>query len=211
LSDVLAAAAKSEERLPFVYAKKFYKTYLTREDGTVRETEMVEVAKKGTQNGQITPMRWSDVKRDQLLSQVLEPFYQNWKKGEETPVDGTPLDAWMADPELVTLLRSVGVRTVEDFGELPEHHALKLNVQGIREKQKRARDYLQSKTNVGDLEARLKSAEAENEDLKKRFAELEAKLTAAPTPEPKKRGRPRKVIDVTPNSGSGVPQTAGTQ
>ena len=203
--DPIASAShqESQDRLPQVYPQQFYYKYREK-DGQQEQIEWVDVAKRGMITPQVIPMRWKDVKRDELLHRVLSPFYDNWKKGEAAPITGTPLDAWMADPGLIKVLNQVGIRSVEDFAATEEHLLIKLNIPSIREKVKRAKAFLEARTSTAKVSAEIAIVREENESLRRELTEMKAlmeqhaiKKESEDTPVKRGPGRPRK--QETPN------------
>ncbi len=199
MSDPIQIAMESERqgRMPAIYPKKFYNKYKEQADGTQKAEEWVEVAKKGTSHGQITPMRWRDVERSPDLLAVLKPFYQNWKTNETTPVVGTALESWTADAEMVEVLNTVNIRSVEDFAHLEDHLLIRLNIPGSREKQKRAKAFLEARTDTAKVSQEVANLRGENESLKSQIAELRALIERHSVKEETiKRGpgRPRKEL-----------------
>jgi len=76
---------------------------------------------------------------------AIRPFYERWKSGQEMPVSGTPLAAWNAlTPELADLLKSRGVRTVEDVAQLTDAHIERIPVRGLRDLIRQAQLFLDS-------------------------------------------------------------------
>lgn len=200
----IAQRREADDRLPYVYPQLFETRYREQPDGSQKEEDWVHIAKKGTTNPQVIPTRWRDIQRDQALMQVLQPFYDNWKKGQEAPVTGTPLSVWLADGGLVKVLKDVMVRTVEDFAEMPDHMLGKLNIGGLRAKQNEAKAFLAAKKDTSGVAAENAKLKDEVEMLKSNLAELRGLIEqhaikkeqdAAPK---RPRGRPRK-LEVTPN------------
>ncbi len=198
MSDPIQAAMESERqgRMPSVRPKKFYNKYKELPDGTQKVEEWVEVSKIGTH--QITPMRWRDVERSPELLHVLKPFYQSWKTNETTPIAGTALESWTADAEMVEVLNQIGVRSVEQFSELEEHLLTRLNIPGSREKQKRAKAFLEARIDTAKVSQEVADLRGENAILKGELAELRLLIEkhSVATDEPVKRGpgRPRKEL-----------------
>jgi hypothetical protein len=190
--------AEAEARLPFVFPEEFYVKDKEQKDGSQKPEEWVLVKKKGMQNGQVTPMRWRDVERTPDLLVVLRPYYENWKKGQETPISGTPLDAWIADAGLVKVLNSVNIRSVEDFSQVEDHVIARLNVPGIREKQNRAKAFLDAQKSTAKVSGEVATLRDENDNLRRDIAELRALIEQhaikkqEETVVPRKRGRPPK-------------------
>ena len=190
---------ESNERLPFVYPKKFEKRYKELPDGSQKVVEWVVIAKKGVSIPDEIPKRWKDIERDPAMLQVLKPFYDHWKKGEETPINGTPLDVWMADADFVRVLNSVNIRSVEEFAQLEDHALVKLNIPSARDKQNRARAFLKAKKSTVAVSKEVAALRDKNETLERELAELRAiveqhAIKAEPEAAPVKRGpgRPRK-------------------
>jgi hypothetical protein len=197
--DPTAAIAHQEaqDRLPQVYPQQFYYKYREK-DGKQEQIEWVDVAKRGMITPQVVPMRWKDVQRDQLLLRVLNPFYENWKKGETAPVTGTALESWIADAGLVKVLNQVGIRSVEDFAATEEHLLIKLNIPNIREKVKRAKAFLEAQTSTAKVSAEISKVREENESLRREVAELKSLIEQHAIKKDddavkRRPGRPRKV------------------
>ena len=180
---------KLEARNVAIYPKRFYHAYRDLPDGSKRAVEMVEIAKRGTNNSQVVPKRWKDVAP--VEKEVLEPYYEAWKKNETAPIVGTPLDTWTADAELVQVLNGVNIRSVEDFAAMEDHYLVKLAVPNGREKQRRARAFLENQTDSAKVSAELAAARTDNEALRMEVAELKA-LMEQHSIKKERRGRPRK-------------------
>jgi hypothetical protein len=107
--------------------------------------EKVEWAKKGSSNGSTTVIKVRHLQLDTVLWPVLQPAYEAWKKNQEAPLDGTPLDAWPGvTPQQVKVMRDYHLRSVEDFATAPDSTLMKMNFPGIREMQGRAKAFLQA-------------------------------------------------------------------
>ena len=140
--------------------------------------------------------------------QVIGPAYQAWKKGEEAPVNGTPLFAWPGLPrEIADALKGLGIVTVEDMANFPDDRLGRMPFRDMRSWKSRALRFVEAQ---GDMTAtgiadkmkarddeidRLKAEDARKsellEQLSTRLAAIEGgKVQQAPA----KRGpgRPRK-------------------
>lgn len=197
--DPLQAVAKSEQeaRLPFVFPEKFENRYKEMPDGSRKPEEWVYVKKKGQQNGQVTPWRWRDIERTPDMLAVLKPYYDNWKAGQAAPVNGTPLDVWIADAGLIEVLNSVNIRSVEDFANMEDHLLGRLNIPGVRDRQKRARAFLDAQGTTAKVSAEVAKLREENENLRRNLEEMKElieKHAIKKEEETVKRGpgRPRK-------------------
>lgn len=115
---------------------------------------------------------------------VIGPKYDEWKRGNEIPEDGTPLGAWSAvTPEIATLLKQKGIRTVEDVAEMSPDAASKLPMPNARKLPELAKSYL------GGVESA--SLAEENESLKERMAAMEEMISEL-TKDKRGPGRPKK-------------------
>lgn len=198
------AQQEREARLPFVFPEKFYTKYREMPDGSRKAEDWVSVKKKGLQNGQVTPHRWRDIERDPDMLTVLKPYYDNWKAGQAPPVSGTPLDVWIADANLIEVLNSVNIRSVEDFSGMEDHLLTKLNIPNLRERQRRARAFLDAQASTAKVSAEVSIARAENESLKAEIAELRALIEKHAV-----RGAPQKAAGALIDSPKGN-DTTGT-
>lgn len=76
---------------------------------------------------------------------AIRPRYESWKSGQEMPVSGTPLAAWNAlSPEQADVLKSRGVRTVEDIAQLTDAHVERIPVRGLRDLIRQAQLFVES-------------------------------------------------------------------
>ncbi len=202
--DPVQAARQQEDldRLPFIIPVEFYHKYVPQDDGSIRQDEWVRWKKKGATHGHEVPEKISRLMKnpDNLIWQVIKPYYEKWKDGQTSPVDGTPLEAWPgAEKSLVAVLNSVNIRSIEDFARLEDSAMMKLNIPGLREKQGRARAFIEAQKTTAGVAGEISKLRDENEKKDRALAEMQeqiAALTAAmEAPEPKRRGRPPKVKD----------------
>ena len=121
----------------------------------------------------------------------VEPRYETWKRGEEMPEDGTPLSAaTFLRKEDIEIIKKAGLRTLEEFAELPDSIRDKINMPHMREKATQAKRFIGAK----DQNATVAKLTAQDD----RIAQLEARLAAAlgkddeDEPPKRKPGRPRK-------------------
>ncbi len=193
IDDQLAAEVRKREgRMISVYPKRFYHDYRDNPDGTKRAIEMVTIAKRGVSIPSEVNKRWKDV--SPVEKEVLEPHYLAWKKGESAPVSGTPLEAWAADPEMVQVLNQVNIRSVEEFVSLEDHLLIRLSIPGGREKQKRAKAFLEARENTAKVSEEVADLRTKLEARDRDIAELKALIERHAIKEETKRGpgRPRK-------------------
>lgn len=102
--------------------------------------------------------------------------FDHWKKGQELPVDGTSVRQWnVLSPSQCKTLLDLHVLTIEDLSVANEETIARLGMGG-RDLQRRAREWLQASTNVGQVSERAAAMATENEALKARLGEMEKQL-----------------------------------
>jgi hypothetical protein len=75
----------------------------------------------------------------------LRPYYEAYMRGEEAPVQGTPLSAWAGlRPEQVEVLKLSGLKTVEDVAAMTETHLTSIKLPALREIKGQAQHFLDS-------------------------------------------------------------------
>jgi hypothetical protein len=208
--DPIMAAQQQEamDRLPNIVPMKFWTEYKNMDDGSVRQDDWVLWRKRGTSTGPEVAEKVSKLQKrpDNLVWKVLQPHYDNWKKGEAPPVTGTPLEAWPGiDAGIIKILKSREVFTVEEFCAMADHDVAKLGVPGIRDKQRVAKEYIKNRANAAPYAAEMAQIKEARENDKREIEELRAMiagLTSQPAApftapvnadvEPKRRGRPPK-------------------
>lgn len=189
-----------------IFPEKFYVKYVPddKDPTKTNAVEMVLWAKKGQHimTGQKTPMRVTQAKRDPMIWATLEPYYEAWKKGQETPVDGTPLAAWPGvTPEQVERLRTLQVRSVDDVAAMTDADVDRYGMGGLAMRQQ-ARAFIDAKKDrsviQSELVSRDKTIAAQGEQLAEMRVALEqqtALLQQLAASQPAKRGRPPKPAD----------------
>lgn len=133
---------------------------------------------------------------------AIAPAYEAWKSGQTLPENGTPLAAWSGiTPQQAEVLRSFGLRSVEDIAESSDSVITKVQLPGMRAIWESAKNFLASKdqTAVAEMVGKMKS---ENDDLRDQLEEMRQmvlEMSGRTTPDadgseaPKRRGRPPKV------------------
>lgn len=140
----------------------------------IQPRDNVDPDVKGSLTYQALLGRWS----------VIGPKYEEWKRGNEIPDDGTPLAAWAAiTPEIAALLKQKGVRTIEDVASMSVEVAAKLPMPNARRLPELAQTYLKGAEDSALAE--------ENANLKERMAAMEEML-AEMAKEKRGPGRPKK-------------------
>lgn len=118
----------------------------------------------------------------------IEPSYLAWKADETLPETGTPLTAWAGvNDDQVDVLKSVGIRTVEDLAACPEALVSRPPLPTMRELKRQAGIWMESRGGV-EMAAKMADLEAQNAAMLEMMAEMRLNQ------EPEKRGpgRPRK-------------------
>lgn len=126
---------------------------------------------------------------------AIRPRYEAWKNNQELPLDGTPLAAWNGiSRQLCDVLKTHGVRTIEELSALTDTHIQSIGIMGLRGYIDNAKRFLtvQSSTVVTDA---LAKKDQEIAELKAQMVELVAMVKEAQqgaVEPPKRRGRPPK-------------------
>ena len=176
---------------------KFWTDYEPDGQGGFREVDFVQWTRRGS-NGATTSDKIGRVKKDVTKWAVLERFYDHWKRGQEAPVNGTPLEAWAGiTREQIAVLKQLHLTSVEDFATATDAVLVRLNMPGIRGLQQKAKAFLANRSSA-DAAAAIAARDEKIAFLEAQVAEL-VEMVQALQPkegaEPVKRGpgRPRKV------------------
>lgn len=114
---------------------------------------------------------------------VLRSHYDAWKKGQEAPLNGTPLKMWPAiSPAQAKTLHGIGIRTVEELMELGDSDAERTGIFGIRNLRARAKAWKAAAQDTGRIAEENIALKEAMEAMKERLADLErgnAELHAA--------------------------------
>ncbi len=106
----------------------------------------------------------------------IRPLYESWKKGEELPVNGTPLAvANFIRAEDADTLKKAGVRTLEELIDLPEHHRDRINVPRVREMVVQAKRFLE----MQDRNLALSEVKKRDDEINLLKQQVEALLSAS--------------------------------
>jgi len=193
-------------RDPLIQPLRFWVEYEYQKDGSHKEHEMVEWQRRGTQNQETNMEKIARLKKLSPSGKpcpewrILEPFYDSWKKGQEMPVDGTPLGAWPhATQDLIGALARYNIKTVEGIAELEDHAIGRIQFPGFRKIVDMARAFLKNKQDaagvieellqkdavIGVLKTEVSDLTSEIEQMKAMMAALQ-KGMAAPSAAPKR-------------------------
>jgi len=181
MSISLDPTAADPREVAHIIPENFFVRYVADEKtGAVTPVEMVLWAKKGQHimTGQKTPMRITQARKDKQIWAVIEPYYEAWKKGQENPVDGTPLGAWPGlAPEQAERLKMLRVRSVEDVAAMTDADVDTFGMGGLLLRQN-ARAFIEMKKDKTVIQAEVSKQVG---SLEAKIAELEARLATAPT------------------------------
>lgn len=181
----LDPTATDPREVAHIVPERFYVRYVSDEKnpGVTQSVEMVLFAKKGQHimTGQKTPMRITQARKDKQIWAVIEPYYEAWKKGQETPVDGTPLGAWPGlAPEQAERLRMMRVRSVEDVAAMTDADVDNFGMGGLLLRQN-ARAFVEMKKDKTVIQAEVSK---QMEGMQAKIDELTAKLAATSSEPP---------------------------
>lgn len=157
--------------------------------------DWVRWGKKGTSNGATTRDKVDRLKKGSVEWAALEPYYDAWKKNQEAPIDGTPLDAWpgLTVPQ-AKVLRSHNLRSVEDFATAPDSVLTRMAIPGIRELQRRAKAFCEAAEGQAAIAEAMAKRDDQIDQLTSQLADAMKAIEALKQDAPPKRGpgRPRK-------------------
>lgn len=221
---LLSTPTPEENRRPHVVPLAFWTEYEPdpANPGEMRAVDFVKWGRRGDLHysanvEKITrlqrPMKMLDDHGRAVPNPVWEAIkdaYMAWKQGQETPANGTPLEAWPAlNSAQVKVLREQHYRSVEDVAAMTDAEIPRIRLPGVRQLRDMARAYVEAKKGQAHIEKALAERDAEIADLRNTIAELTAALKqmqqqqagprpgdpmapAAPAPEPpppQRRGR----------------------
>lgn len=156
--------------------------------------QWLEKQRVGSKHGRVP---WKHV-------EYYEHAYKAYKDGLETPENGTPIRGWalISNAQQAQILQS-GIRTVEDLASAPEEGLQAIGMGARALKQKAAAWLASAETGKGaaqitELERQLREEVTKNEKQAELIDQLAARLElleSATPQEPKKRGRPKKVVE----------------
>lgn len=95
----------------------------------------------------------------------IEKHYQAWLKGQELPLEGTPLAAWGGiSKDVAEAFVKAGVQTVEEVAALRDTDKGRIPVPGVNDYIKAAKSFLDNAGRV-DTDDRMKALEQNNQRL----------------------------------------------
>lgn len=132
---------------------------------------------------------------DAELRERYAPQYDAWKKGLESPIEGSSLRDWPpASPAWIATLSAMHVYTVEDLARLSEPGIQRLGI-GARAMQQKARTWLDAADSQGKVAEEVAALTAKMDDVTAELDRLreENESLKAQVGQPKRGpGRPRK-------------------
>lgn len=164
---------------PRIRVTKFWTAYedVPGKPGDPRAVDWCEWVKVGG-NGATTQEKVARLRQNELLWPVIERAYDHWKKGQEEPVDGTPLAAWAGvNADQADRLKLMHIRTVEDVSALTDADLEKIGM-GARSLREKARAFVANKQGSAKIEEALAARDEENARLKSELAELQETVKA---------------------------------
>jgi hypothetical protein len=157
---------------PHIYPEKFWTDTKDNPSDPLNpiKIDMVRWVKRGAPgSGVVQPI--SRLQKSREYWDVIGPFYDAWKKGHETPTDGTPLSAWPGcRPEEAERFNMMRIYTVQDVAAMTDGDLDRFGM-GARDKRAMAIAFLEA----GD---KAKIA-AESEQLKRDLDETRNELKEA--------------------------------
>lgn len=188
---LLDTPTPDQNRRPTVVALEFWRDYEPdpEKPGDMRAVDWVRWARRGdltyaTNEDKVSrvmkPMRAAGGDGGQEENPVwlgIRGAYEAWKMGQETPVDGTPLDAWPALTRVqVEAFRAAQYRTIEDVAEITDGQLGRVRLPDMRQIRDKARTYMAAKQSSAAVEAQMADRDKKMEQMEAELAEARAAL-----------------------------------
>lgn len=107
---------------------------------------------------------------------MYKKSYERWKNDEEIPENGTPIRGWVVlSPAQTDIILHAGIRTVEDLAVCNDEAMRRLGMGG-RDLVNKAKSWLRSASDHGQVALQNAALEKENENLKVTVSSLEEKV-----------------------------------
>jgi hypothetical protein len=188
------------KQIPAIVPLEFWTDYEPKRDAKGNEVpgefaahDKVKWAKKGQNSGAETVEKIARLRKDPALWGVIERHYEAWKKGQEVPVDGTPIDACpFVTKELAKVLKTFRVLSAEDLANATDGDMAKMNVPGIAGVRAKARTFLEAKKGEAIVAAAMARRDEENAALRAQVEELTRTVAQLAAGKPR-RERPADV------------------
>ncbi|MEK9894964.1 MAG: hypothetical protein VW518_00875 [Burkholderiaceae bacterium] len=152
-----------------------------------KDVDMVEVRQLGSVDSvKFEVEDWLSRNKQDVQSGRLKPeiedkyreMYQRWKKGQDMPIEGTPIKSWpVLSPAQVERCLAIGIRTVEELSVLHEEGQKRLGMGAMSLKQK-AKTWIEAGQDKGKLVQQMTTLEQDNALLKANLETLTKRLEA---------------------------------
>ncbi len=117
----------------------------------------------------------------------ISPAYEAFKNNREIPINGTPLAAWAGvTPEQADVLRTSGIRTVEEVRDMTEGQADRVKLPNMRDMRKQAKLFLEN-SDSAMAAAREAAKDAQIAEMVERQAAMEAMIEELTKPKGKEK------------------------
>ncbi|MBM3450557.1 MAG: hypothetical protein FJX78_06185 [Armatimonadetes bacterium] len=153
-------------------------------DPQMRAVDWVEYVKKGS-NGSTTREKMHRLERSSpAVYQLIRPAYEAWKKGQEEPLNGTPLSAWPGvNRSMAERLRMLHIKTVEDLAATTDADGERVGMgwRGLREN---ARAFLLAREGEAVVAKAMVEKDRTIETMAQEISELKKAVVALSTDRP---------------------------
>jgi hypothetical protein len=140
-------------------------------DGTYQQKKQVIVLISYPGNRDSTPMRWDHMSHRQKME--LQSRYDQWEKGDDITVKGTPLVSWSVLPRATyELFIRAGFQTLEQVAAIADHNNTELPTE-LKKWPKKAKLFLDA---AGSDQARVAALTEEVEALRALNRQYEDKI-----------------------------------
>jgi len=133
-----------------------------------------------------------------MRADFVRPAYEAWRKGEEMPIEGTPIGAWPAlTPDQAAGLKAAGLRTVEEMANATDTLVNKIPLPNVRGLKTLAEAFLASR-DQSKVAADLAQKDREMAELREQLDEMRQIVLAQSRERDEdrpRRGRPPKVSE----------------
>ena len=181
-------------------------------DGEYVPDDWVHIYQPGMSQRSKTPLRVADILRvradgdpdnpawmaAKMRADFVRPAYEAWRKGEEMPIEGTPIGAWPAlTPDQAAGLKAAGLRTVEEMANATDTLVNKIPLPNVRGLKTLAEAFLASR-DQSKVAADLAQKDREMAELREQLDEMRQIVLAQSRERDEdrpRRGRPPKVSE----------------
>lgn len=112
----------------------------------------------------------------------IEPAFEAFTKGQEIPLNGTPLAAWSGvSPEQAEILRQSAIRTVEEVSRLTDGQIERVRLPNVRDLRAQAILFLEN-SDAAKAAEREAQKDAQIAEMAERMAAMEALLEERTSP-----------------------------